>query len=140
MKYFFCNDYKNPLYTTFKMPCDYYIDSYTTIEYISETGRFNKLTTDLSREQKYINRIFDNVFEDENEDYLLYRRQEEEKKIERKIEKHTRLKMIYINGEWSSEKYKKIFMHRLKREFKYIHEIKKIYIKCIAFKSLDAPL
>jgi phosphoenolpyruvate synthase/pyruvate phosphate dikinase len=122
------------------MPCDYYIDSYTTIEYISETGRFNKLTTDLSREQKYINRIFDNVFEDENEDYLLYRKQEEEKKIERKIEKHTRLKMIYINGEWSSERYKNIFMQRLKREFQYIHEIKKIYIKCIAFKSLDAPL
>jgi hypothetical protein len=46
---------------------------------------------------------------DENEDYLLYRKQEEEKKIERKIEKHTRLKMIYINGEWSSERYKKIF-------------------------------
>jgi hypothetical protein len=121
------------------MPCDYYIDSYTTIEYISETGRFCKLTTDLSREQKYIDRIFEDVFEDENEDYSSYR-QQEEKIIERKIEKHTRLKTIYINGEWNSERYKKIFMQRLKREFQYIHEIKKIYIKYIAFKSIDAPL
>jgi hypothetical protein len=121
------------------MPCDYYIDSYTTIEYISETGRFFKLTTDLSREQKYIDRIFEDVFEHDNQDYSLYR-QQEEKIIERKIEKHTRLKTIYINGEWSSERYKKIFMQRLKREFQYIHEIKKIYIKCIAFKSIDAPL
>ncbi len=122
------------------MPCDYYIDSYTTIEYMSENGRFCKLTTDLTREQKYINRIFDDILEQANEeDHSLYQKQEEQK-IERKIEKHTRLKPIYINGEWVSEKYKKIFMYRLKREFKYIHEIKKIYIKYIAFKSLDAPL
>lgn len=118
------------------MPCDYYIDSYTTIEYMSENGRFCKLTTDLTREQKYINRIFDDILEQEDS----FHRQQEERKIERKIEKHTRLKPIYINGEWVSEKYKKIFMYRLKREFKYIHEIKKIYIKYIAFKSLDAPL
>jgi hypothetical protein len=121
------------------MPCDYYIDSYTTIEYMSENGRFCKITTDLSREQKYIDRIFDDVLEYENDECSFYR-QQEEIKIERKIEKHTRLKPIYINGEWVNKKYQKIFMRRLKREFQYIHEIKKIYIKCIAFKSLDAPL
>jgi hypothetical protein len=122
------------------MPCDYYIDSYTTIEYMSEDGRFCKLTTDLTRQQKYIDRIFDYILEEGNGEENSFYRKQEERKIERKIEKHTRLKPIYINGEWVSEKYKKIFMQRLKREFKYIHEIKKIYIKCIAFKSLDAPL
>lgn len=124
------------------MPCDYYIDSYTTIEYISENGRFCKITTDLSREQKYIDRISYGMLEEdneENEDYSFYR-QQEEMKIERKIEKHTRLKAVYINGEWVNKKYQKIFMQRLKREFQYIHEIKNIYIKCIAFKSIDAPL
>ena len=124
------------------MPCDYYIDSYTTIEYMSENGRFCKITTDLSREQKYIDRISYGMLEEdneENEEYSFYRKQEE-MKIERKIEKHTRLKAVYINGEWVNKKYQKTFMQRLKREFQYIHEIKKIYIKCIAFKSIDAPL
>ena len=125
------------------MPCDYYIDSYTTIEYMSENGRFCKITTDLSREQKYIDRIsYDTLQEDNenNEEEYSFYRQQEELKIERKIEKHTRLKAVYINDEWVNKKYQKIFMLRLKREFQYIHEIKKIYIKCIAFKSLDCPL
>jgi uncharacterized membrane-anchored protein YjiN (DUF445 family) len=107
---------------------------------MSEDGRFCKLTTDLTRQQKYIDRIFDYILEEGNGEENSFYRKQEERKIERKIEKHTRLKPIYINDEWVSEKYKKIFMQRLKREFKYIHEIKKIYIKCIAFKSLDAPL
>lgn len=108
------------------MSCDYYIDSFTTIEYISEAGGFCTLTTDLCRKQKYISREFgdgDDVLRDQH--------------IERKVAKHTRKKIVYDKGNWVREKYRQIFERRIRREFRYMHIIKKIYIDCVAFKPTE---
>lgn len=103
------------------MACDYYVDRCLFIEYISETGRYCTLTTDLSRQPKYIRT---------RGEYSSYQR-----KLERKIEKHTYREIIYKNNEWASSEHMTKYTYRLQREFPYIRQLKKMYLDFEAFRA-----
>jgi hypothetical protein len=119
-------------YSHIKMNCDYYIDEYLVIEYISEKGRYCRLTTDLSRRQKYIR----DKFEDESDNELTeVESSSHERRLERKLEKHTYRQMIYQNKAWVNNDYRTQYTSRLQREFPYVHKLKKMYIDFTAFKA-----
>jgi hypothetical protein len=111
--------------THIKMACDYYVDRYLVIEYISESGRYCKLTTDLSRQPKYISSKFNY---DTDDDIPTG-------KLEEKIEKHTYRQMIYKKKEWTNSEYMAEYTHRLRREFPYVYKLKKMYMEFEAFRA-----
>lgn len=119
-------------YSHIKMNCDYYIDEYLVIEYISEKGRYCRLTTDLSRRQKY----FCDKFGDELDNELNAAEcSSRERKLEQKLEKHTYRQMIYQNNAWVTNEYRAQYTRRLQREFPYVHKLKKMYLDFTAFKA-----
>jgi hypothetical protein len=114
------------------MNCDYYIDEYLVIEYISERGRYCRLTTDLSRRQKNIR----DKFEDESDtEQNAAECSSHERRLERKLEKHTRRQMLYQNNEWVTNEYMAQYARRLQREFPYVYKLKKMYLDFTAFKA-----
>jgi hypothetical protein len=118
--------------THIKMACDYYVDRYLVIEYISESGRYCKLTTDLSRQPKYISSKFNY---DTDDDILTGECSSYQRKLEEKIEKHTYRQMIYKKKEWTNSEYMAEYTHRLRREFPYVYKLKKMYMEFEAFRA-----
>ena len=114
------------------MECDYYIDKYLVIEYISENGRYCTLTTDLSRQKKYIR---NKSQLDSGNEFSTGKPSSYQRKLERKIEKHTYRQIIFKKDEWANDKYKTEYTYRLKREFPYVYNLKKMYIDFTAYKS-----
>lgn len=114
------------------MACDYYVDRHLVIEYISESGRYCKLTTDLSRQPKYISLKFNY---DTDDDYSTGERSSYQRKLEEKIEKHTYRQMIYKKHEWANNEYMAEYTHRLRCEFPYVYKLKKIYMEFEAFRA-----
>jgi hypothetical protein len=115
-----------------KMACDYYVDRYLVIEYISECGRYCKLTTDLSREPKYISPNFNY---DTDDDFTAGQCSSYQRKLEEKIEKHTYRQTIYKKKEWTTSKYMAEYTCRLRHEFPYVYKLKKIYMEFEAFRA-----
>ena len=115
-----------------KMACDYYVDRYLVIEYISECGRYCKLTTDLSRQPKYISPKFNY---DTDDDFATGECSSYKRKLEEKIEKHTYRQMIYKKKEWANSEYMTEYTHRMRHEFPYVHKLKKIYMEFEAFRA-----
>ena len=115
-----------------KMACDYYVDRYLVIEYISECGRYCKLTTDLSREPKYISPNFNY---DTDDDFTAGQCSSYQRKLEEKIEKHTYRQTIYKKKEWTTSKYMAEYTCRLRCEFPYVYKLKKIYMEFEAFRA-----
>jgi len=115
-----------------KMACDYYVDRYLVIEYISECGRYCKLTTDLSREPKYISPNFNY---DTDDDFTAGQCSSYQRKLEEKIEKHTYRQTIYKKKEWTTSNYMAEYTCRLRHEFPYVYKLKKIYMEFEAFRA-----
>jgi hypothetical protein len=112
------------------MGCDYYIQSEIVIEYIDKMGRKSVIHTNLERNNKYIYNYNDYDSDDDQETadkkYLA--------EIERQIKQNTYDKVLFDNNDWIKESYKKKYDEQLKREFKEIFIIKKIYKKVTAWK------
>ena len=118
--------------THIDMACDYYVDRCLFIEYISDTGRYCTLTTDLSRQPKYISPKFNY---DTDDDILTGECSSYQRKLEEKIEKHTYRQMIYKKKEWTNSEYMAEYTHRLRREFPYVYKLKKMYMEFEAFRA-----
>lgn len=88
----------------------------------------------MSRKRKYIRYKFhcENDSTCDSKRITAYLR-----KLERKLEKYTYKQMIYTNNEWVNESYMSKYMHRIRREFSYVHELKKMYIEFTASKWDD---
>ncbi len=112
------------------MGCDYYVQSELIIEYIDKMGRNSVIHTNLSLDKGYIFNYTD--FDSDDDDETKYKKYLVE--IERKIEDNTYNKILFENNAWVKESYRKKYEEQLKREFKEIVEIKKIYKKVTAWK------
>ena len=112
-----------------EMNCDYYVDSYLVIEYLANNGAYCKLTTDLSRQQKYIR------IKDANDSYATEADCYYTRKLEQKIEKHTYRQMIYSKNDWSSSMYKCKYADRIRNEFQFVYKLQKMYKEFTAFKA-----
>jgi hypothetical protein len=100
------------------MEYDYYVDKYLIIEFISVDSRLCKITTDLIRKYKYFKHLYDKD--------TLNKKQE-------KINKKKNQKIIFENGYWVKNTYKKKYEKKLKREFGKMNKLIKIYKENIAF-------
>ena len=105
------------------MGCDYYTEKQLIIDYISQKGQICKIITNTTRGKGYINTKYDS---DEDEDEFL-------KKLEKKINKKTYIKMIYENKCWVKDKYQKKYQEKLKKKFPEIKDFIKIYKDSIAW-------
>jgi hypothetical protein len=112
------------------MGCDYYVQSELVIEYLDKIGRNSVIRTNIGRSNQYIYNYDDSDSDDDEE--TKYKKYLAE--IERKIKENTYDKVLFDNNEWIKESYKKRYEEKLKRDFKEISIIKKIYKKVTAWK------
>jgi hypothetical protein len=112
------------------MGCDYYVQTELVIEYLDKMGRLSTIYTDVFINKGYIFQISDY----DSDDDLETSDKKYNIEIERRIQENTYNKIIFDNDIWIKETYKKKFEERLRREFKEIDNIKKIYKKTTAWK------
>ena len=96
------------------MMYDYYIQKELIIEYKNKNGLLCTITTNINIEKKYINPCIE---------------KEREIHINREINDNTYKTIIYNNGAWITDLYRKQYKKQLIKTFREIHEIIKIYTK-----------
>lgn len=106
-----------------KMGCDYYTEKQLIINYISQKGQICTIITNTIRGKGYIN--VDDYDEDNDVEFL--------KRLEKKINKKTYIKIIYENKFWIKDKYQKKYEEKLRKKFPEIKEFIKIYRDSIAW-------
>lgn len=112
------------------MGCDYYIQSELVIEYHDKSGRINTIYTNRSVEKGYVFNYQDqDSDDDEDTSYKKFKAE-----VERRIKNNTYNKMLYENGEWAKESYKRKYEDYLFKTYKDIVKIIKIYKKHSAWE------
>lgn len=112
------------------MGCDYYIQTELVIESVDSSGRLSFTYTNRNVEKGYIYQPSDYDSDDDWE--TVGKKYAAE--IQRRIEENTYNKILFDNNGWIKESYKKNYDAFLKRDFKDITNIKKIYKKVTAWK------
>jgi hypothetical protein len=112
------------------MGCDYYVQTELVIEYLDKMGRLSIIYTDRFVDKRYIYQPSDYDSDDDWETAAKKYHAE----IEHKIAENTYEKHIFSNDTWVKPSYKTKYDERFMREFKEIHNIKKIYKKTTAWK------
>lgn len=112
------------------MGCDYYVKTELVIEHLDSRGRLYFTYTNFNLEKGYIHQPSDYDSGDNLEtDGKKYKAE-----IQRRIEENTYNKVLFENNEWIKESYKKNYEDMIKRDFKEITNIKKIYKKITAWE------
>ena len=114
------------------MGCDYYIQKELVIEYLDKTGKIFALYTDRNIEKGYILQSSEHDSDDDED--TSYKKYKEE--IERRIKYNTYNKILFENGDWVQESYKKKYEQYLLRTYKEIVKIIKIYKKNTAWERM----
>ena len=112
------------------MGCDYYVQTELVIEYLDKIGRLSIIYTDRVINKGYIYQPSDY---DSDDDYETAGKKYDAE-IERRIAENTYDKFIFNDDNWIKESYKTKYNERLRREFKDIENIKKIYKKTTAWQ------
>ncbi len=112
------------------MGCDYYIQTELVIEYVDIVGRISIIRTNYNIQKGYIHQSPDYDSDDDQE--TCYKKYKAE--ITKRIKENTYNKILFDNENWIKETYRKNYEEILKREFKEIHKLKKIYKKITAWE------
>jgi hypothetical protein len=102
------------------MVCDFYVEQCLVIEFISLNGNFCKIITNKKREKGFIDKYVPG-----SDKY--------EKKLVKKIEKFSYVKMIYEKKTWTKDEYQKKYEERIRKWFPEIKDFIKIYKDSIAW-------
>lgn len=112
------------------MVCDYYVESELVVEYQDKTRRLCTVYTNRKVEKYYVSIPLD--YDSDDDDETEYKKYEAE--VERKIKDNTYNKMLFENGEWIKESYRKKYENNLLKLFPDINKILKLYKKHTACK------
>jgi hypothetical protein len=112
------------------MGCDYYVQTELVIEHQDSIGRLSLTYTNRKVEKGY---IYQPSHYDSDDDWETAGKKYDAE-IERRIEQNTYNKILFENDTWVKESYKNNYDVFLKRDFKQITNIKKIYKKVTAWK------
>lgn len=112
------------------MGCDYYIQTELIIEYNDKAGRINTIYTNRKLERCYVFH-YQNKDSDDDLDTMDKKHRAE---IERRIKNNTYNKILYQNGEWVKESYKRKYEDYLFKTYKDIVKFIKIYKKYSAWE------
>jgi hypothetical protein len=112
------------------MGCDYYIQKELVIEYQAKNGKIYTIYTNRTIEKGY---IFSYPNEDSDDDkdtsYTKYRDE-----LEKKITENTYDKILFENGRWIEESYKKKYENYLNETCNNISKLLKVYKKITAWE------
>ena len=101
------------------MPCDYYIEKSTVIEYKLETGEISTLVYNIRRIKKYLSSHSIDIKDRKNKDY--------EKLLDKAIKKHIYIKILYDEEGWREDKYKDSYRIKLEKKNLDPTRVVKIY-------------
>jgi hypothetical protein len=104
------------------MGCDFYIEKSLIIDYISVKGQVCKIAMTTKREKGYIDK-----YEPGSYKY--------EKRLEKKMEKNSYVKMIYEKKIWVKEGYQQKYESKIRKWFPEIKNFIKIYKDSIAWSK-----
>jgi len=108
------------------MGCDYYIQTDLVIEYLDKMGRLSLIYTNRSIKKGYLFKFLDDDTE------TSYKKDKAE--IQIIIKNNTYNKILFDNSTWIKETYRKNYKHDIKRQFREIDNIQKIYKKTTAWE------
>ena len=90
------------------MVCDYYIQSELIIEYIDMLGRISFICTNRELNRGYVDEYLPDHDSDDDEETCYEKYMAE---IEKKIKENTYDKILFNDGNWIKESYKKNMMN-----------------------------
>lgn len=112
------------------MGCDYYIQKELVIEYQATNGKICTIYTNRTIQKGY---IFSYPNEDSDDDqdtaYTKYRAE-----LEKKITENTYNKILFENGRWCEQSYKKKYENCLTETCNNILKLLKVYKKMAAWE------
>lgn len=101
------------------MPCDYYVEKSTVIEYMKETGEISNLVYNTHRYKGYLLSYSVDVKDRQHQNY--------KKLLDRAIKKHTYIKILYDQDGWVKDKYKESYRIKLEKKNLDPSRVVKIY-------------
>lgn len=109
------------------MPCDYYVEKSTVIEYKEETGAISVLVYNVRRTKGYLLSYSIHMKDRKNNNYKNL--------LNKAIKKHTYIKILYDEEEWTKEKYKESYRIKLEKKNLDPNKVVKIYKDSIAWSQ-----
>lgn len=114
------------------MKCHYYIQKELVFDYQSKNGKIYTIYTDRKIQKGF---IFNYPDEDSDDDSVItnikFRGE-----LQRKIKENTYNKILFNNGKWSEESYKKKYEKSLNETCTDIFQLLKVYKKITAWENL----
>jgi hypothetical protein len=101
------------------MPCDYYIEKSTVVEYLRETGDISILIYNTHRYKGYLLSYSIDVEDRKDENY--------KKLLNRALKKHTYIKILYDKEGWTKDKYQENYRIKLEKKKMDPSRVVKIY-------------
>jgi hypothetical protein len=114
------------------MGCDYYIQKELVFEYQAKTGKIHTIYTGRTIQKGF---IFSYPNEDSDDDTITANKKYQIE-LERKIKENTYDKILFKNGKWIDESYKKKYEHLLNETCKDILQVIKVYKKMTAWERM----
>lgn len=114
------------------MCCDYYVQSEMVFEYSDKYGVMHKTTTNTIVEKQYIMSVPDNDSDDDFETQL----DKYDKEIKKCITKNTYNKMLYEDGRWIKESYKKRYTKQVLFLCPNLHKLLKVYKSYLGWERI----
>ena len=109
------------------MPCDYYVEKSTVIEYKEEIGNISVLVYNVRRTKGYLSSYSIDVKDRKNNNYKNL--------LDKAIKKHTYIKILYDQDKWTKDKYKESYRIKLEKKKLDPNRVVKIYKDCIAWSQ-----
>ena len=107
------------------MPCDYYIEKCTVIEYKEEAGNVSILVYNVRRTKGYLLSYSIDMKDKKNANYKNL--------LDKAIKKHTYIKILYDEEGWAKDKYKENYRIKLEKKNLDPNRVVKIYKDCTAW-------
>jgi hypothetical protein len=114
------------------MTCHYYIQKELIIEYQAKNGKIYTIYTDRTIQKGF---IFSYPNEDSDDDSVTANRKFR-LELQKKIKENTYDKILFKNGRWIEESYKKKYEKSLQETCSDILQLLKVYKKLTAYEKL----
>jgi hypothetical protein len=114
------------------MRCDYFIQKELVFEYQAKNGKIYTIYTGRTIQKGF---IF-NYPEEDSDDDIITANKKFKAELERKIKENTYDKILFKNGKWLEESYKKKYEKSINETCKDILQLIKVYKKLTAHEKM----
>jgi len=114
------------------MECDYYIQKEVVFEYQAKNGKIYTIYTGRKLQKGFIFNYPDKDYDHDSDTSNIKYKAE----LQRKIKENTCDKILFKNGKWIEESYKKKYENTLNETCNDILELLKVYKKMTAWERM----